>query len=202
MRRSTVRLRRSPALFWVLAVLLAAATGSVVSRLVDRAAAAAARYGSPADVVVVRRDVAAGARIERRDVERRAVPAAFVPPGALTDAPVGRVAAVPLLRGQVVVASQLAPGGLSAVAALVPAGRRAVALPTGGLAPPLRRGDLVDVLATFDDGVDPPTFAVAERARVVAVRSDAVTVAVDAADVDRVAFAATTGVVTIVLRAT
>lgn len=202
MRRSTVRLRRSPALFWVVAVLLAATTGSVVSRLVDRAAAAAARYGSPSDVVVVRRDVAAGTRIERGDVERRAVPAAFVPPGAVTDAPVGRVAVVPLLRGQVVVASQLAPDGLSPVAALVPAGRLAVALPTGGLAPPLRRGDLVDVLATFDDGVDPPTFVVTERAPVVAVRPDTVTVAVDAGDVERVAFAATTGVVTIVLRAT
>jgi Flp pilus assembly protein CpaB len=180
-------------------VLLAAITGTLVARLVDRAADAAARYGSPTRVVVVRRDVAAGERVDAGDVERRNVPAALVPPGALVDAPGGRVTVVPLLRGQIVVAAQLAPPALSPVAALVPAGRVAVAVPTGGLAPPLRRGDVVDVLATFDDGVDPPTFAVAERAPVVAVADDAVTVAVDADEVDRVAFAVTTAVVTVVL---
>lgn len=199
MRRSSRRLRRSPVVFWVVAVLLATLTGTVVSRLVDRAAAAAPRYGSPSAVVVVAREVAAGERVSPGDVEVRRVPRAFVPPGAVGGEPVGRIAVVPLLRGQIVVASQLAPDGLSPVAALVPPGRSAVAVPTGGLAPPLRRGDVVDVLATFDDDVDPPTFAVAERATVVAVADDAVTVAVDEDEVDRVAFAVTTGVVSIVL---
>jgi Flp pilus assembly protein CpaB len=188
--------------FWVAAVALAALTGSVVSRLVDRAAEAAARYGSPIEVVVVRRPVTAGARVGPGDVGRRTMPRSFAPPGALGVPPVGRIAAVALLRGQVLVEGQLAPSGLSATAALVPSGRRAIAVPTGGLAPPLRRGDVVDVLATFDDGADPPTFAVAMQVPVVAVREDAVTVAVDVADVERVAFAVTAGVTTIVLSGT
>jgi Flp pilus assembly protein CpaB len=199
--RTHLRLRRSPAAFWLVAVVIAALTGTVVSRLVERASAAVARYGSPSTVVVARHEVAAGERVERGDVERRALPASFVPPGALRSPPVGRVVVVALLPGQVVVARQLSPAGLSPVAALVPDGRKAVAVPTGGLAPPLRRGDVVDVLVTVDDGADPPTFPVAEGAPVVHVNEDAVTVAVDERDVARVAFAAAKGVVTLVLSA-
>lgn len=199
MRRSSLRLRRSPAAFWVVAVTIAALTGTVVSRMVERASAAAARYGSPSLVVVARHAVGPGERVRAGDVERRSMPASFVPPGAVRTTPVGRIVVVPLLPGQVVVARQLAPDGLSAVAALVPDGRKAVTVPTGGLAPPLRRGDVVDVLVTVDDGADPPTFPVAEGAEVVDVGDDAVTVAVDERDVERVAFAAARGVVTLVL---
>lgn len=205
MRLSLFRLRRSPAGFWLVAVALALLTGTAVSRLVGRAEALSARYGATRAVVVARHDVAAGAHLRAGDVGRRVMPAAFVPAGAVsgstTSSLVGRVVVVPLVRGQVVVGAHLAPGGLSAVAALVPPGTRAIALPTGGLAPPLRRGDVVDVYATFDDGKDPPTFAVARRVPVVSVAEDddTVTVAVDERDVDRVAFAVTTGEVTIVL---
>ena len=46
MRHPLSRLRRSPALFWLAAIVLAALTGTVVSRLVEQAASASARYGS------------------------------------------------------------------------------------------------------------------------------------------------------------
>jgi Flp pilus assembly protein CpaB len=203
-RLSPSRLRRSPLGFWLVAALLAFVTGTTVARIVGRAEAAAAEYGSRRTVIVARHDVDAGARLSAGDLSSRVMPAAFVPAGAVDDAsapPVGRVVVVPLVRGQVVVDRQLAPHGLSPAAALVPAGTRAIALPTGGLAPPLRRGDVVDVYATFDDGEEPPTFAVARAVTVVAVNADdgSVTVAVDDANVDRVAFAVTTGEVTIVL---
>lgn len=202
MRVSLLRLRRSPLGFWLVAGLLALLTGTMASRVVARAEAVSAEYGAHRTVVVARRDVAAGARLSPGDVSSRVVPGAFVPSGALTGtAPLGRVVVVPLVRGQVVVDRHLAPRGLSATAALVPAGTRAIALPTGGLAPPLRRGDVVDVYATFDDGEEPPTFAVARGVTVVAVDADdgTVTVAIDDADVDRVAFAVATGEITIAL---
>jgi Flp pilus assembly protein CpaB len=201
-RLSLFRLRRSPLGFWLVAALLALLTGTTVSRVVGRAEAAAAEYGARRTVTVARRDVAAGARLSTAEVSSRVMPASFVPSGAIAGAPpIGRVVVVPLVRGQVVVDRHLAPHGLSPAAALVPAGTRAIALPTGGLAPPLRRGDVVDVYATFDDGKEPPTFAVARAVTVVAVDTDdgSVTVAVDDRDVDRVVFAVTTGEITIVL---
>ncbi len=202
MRLSLFRLRRSPLGFWLVAALLALLTGTAVSRVVARAEAASARYGARRTVVVARRDVAAGARLSAGDISSRVMPAAFVPSAAVRGAlPIGRVVVVPIVRGQVLVDRQLAPHGLSPAAALVPPGTRAIALPTGGLAPPLRRGDVVDVYATFDDGKEPPTFAVARAVTVVAVNANdgSATVAVDDEDVDRVAFAVTTGEVTIVL---
>lgn len=203
MRLSLFRLRRSPLGFWLVAALLALLTGTTVSRIVGRAEAASAEYGARRAVVVARRDVAAGARVAAGDVSSRVMPTAFVPSGALAGAspPIGRAVVVPLVRGQVVVERQLAPHGLSSAAALVPAGTRAIAVPTNGLAPPLRRGDVVDVYATFDDGKEPPTFAVARAVTVVAVNADdgSVTVTVDDADVDRVAFAVITAEITVVL---
>ena len=199
MRRSSLRrLRRSPAAFWVAAVLLAALTGTVVARLVDRAAATAARFGPPRTAVVVRRAVPAGAVVQPGDVALRSVPSAVVPRRAIRSPPIGRRAAQPLLPGQVVVADQLAPDGVSAVAAMLPPGRRAVAVPTGGLSPPLEPGDVVDVVATFEEG-DPPTFVVAEGAAVLAVTEDVVTVAVSVDDVAPLAFAVARGVVTVVV---
>jgi Flp pilus assembly protein CpaB len=131
------------------------------------------------------------------------MPAAFVPEGSLgaTAAAVGRTVIVPLFRGGAVVASNLAPDGLQGLAALLPAGTRAVAVPTGTASVPLRRGDRVDVLATFDPpaaGQD-PTFAVAEAALVVDVGPEAASVAVGPEEAKRVAFAVAGGTVTLVV---
>jgi Flp pilus assembly protein CpaB len=87
-----------------------------------------------------------------------------------------------------------------------------VAVPNGGAHLPLVPGDQVDVLATFDPSGDPtgdppgshsadPTFPVAKSALVVDVADDSATVAVAPQEAARVAFAVTTGVVTLALAA-
>jgi len=197
------RLARSPYAYWAAVVALAALTASTVAGQVGRAADQAARYGRLRPVVTATRPVEAGAVVRSADVAVRSVPAAFLPEGALasTGAVVGRTVVVPLFRGAAVVAANLAPDGLAGLAALLPAGAQAVAVPTGNASLALQRGDRVDVLATFDPppaGED-PTFAVAEAALVVDVGPEAVAVAVQPEEAARVAYAVAAGVVTLVL---
>ncbi|MGI8686390.1 MAG: Flp pilus assembly protein CpaB [Acidimicrobiales bacterium] len=219
-----MRLRRSPLPFWVLSLALAAGTGTTVSRLVGEAADRAARLGGLVDVPVAARAVDAGEVVRAADVAVRRLPADALPHGPVAVSPAGKVALVPLVAGEVVLASKLAPEGLRGVAALVPPGHRALAVPVdpGGLA--LRPGDRVDVLATFDvaggagadeaaqpseegasggpdtPAVSPaPTFPVARGALVVGVGDEAVTVAVRPDEVPRVAFALARGTVALAL---
>ncbi len=201
-----MRLRRrlvgSPIAFWVTAIALAGVTGTILAGLVSRAQVTTSRYGHQRAVVVATREVAAGQALRPGDVEVREMPAAFLPAGALTVAPLGRTVVVPLFPGEVVIAAKLAPKGLSGVAALLPPGTRAVAVPTGGASAPVRRGDVVDVLASFDPsttGSGEPTVTVAVGALVVDVGDDVVTVAVLPEEASRVAFAVAHGVVTLAL---
>ena len=199
------RLARSPLAYWAVVVALAGLTAFTVAGQVDRAGAQAARYGNLRPVVVATHAVELGAVVRQADVIVTAMPASFLPDGALdsTGAVVGRTVVVPLLRGSAVVAANLAPDGLEGVAALLPAGSRAVAVPTGPAAVALRRGDRVDILATFDPppAGEEPTFPVAEAAPVVDVGPEAVTVAVAPEEARRVAYAVAAGVVTLVLTA-
>ena len=199
-----MRLRRSALAYWLAAVIVALGSGLVVSRLVGEAAARAARLGGLVEVPVTTRSVGAGAVVRAGDVEVVSLPAHAVPRGPVARSPAGRVAVVPMVPGEVVLASKLAPNGLRGVAALVPRGRRALAVPAdaGGLA--LRVGNRVDVLATFDvagDGPAPeePTFPVAQGAWVVDADEDGVTVAVLPDEAPRVAFALARGTVTLAL---
>ncbi|MGH9177871.1 MAG: RcpC/CpaB family pilus assembly protein, partial [Acidimicrobiales bacterium] len=142
-------------------------------------------------------------------VEVRRLPSALLPGGRLAESPAGRVAVVPLAAGEVLLAAKLAPDGLTGVAALVPPGHRALAIPVdpGGL--DLHAGHRVDVLATFDAApADPargtappaePTFPVATSALVVDAGEEAVTVAVPPPQAARVAFALARGTVTLAL---
>ena len=200
-----MRLRRSPLPFWLLSLALAGLTGLTVSRLVDEAAGRAAALGGLVDTPVAARPVGVGRALRAADVEVRRLPASLLPRGRLARAPwAGRVAVVPLAAGEVLLAAKLAPDGLSGVAALVPPGHRALAIPVdpGGLA--LNAGHRVDVLATFDaatpEAPDPePTFPVATDALVVEAGDEAVTVAVTPAQAARVAFALARGTVTLAL---
>ena len=209
-----MRLRRSPLPFWVLAVALALCTGLTVSRLVGEASARAERLGGLVDVVVAARQVDAGKRLRPADVTVRRLPADALPDGPLTASDpsvTGKVTLVPLVRGEVLLASKLAPDGLRGVAALVPPDHRALAVPVdqGGLS--FRLGNRVDVLATFDVAADPaagdagaaaapaPTFPVAVAALVVDVGDESVTVAVTGDEAPRVAFALARGTVTLAL---
>ena len=190
-----------PSLYWTAAIGLAALTALVVHGLVARAEEARRRWGDVVDVPVAATKLAPGDVVDEADVVVQRWPAALLPAGALADPPVGRVVVAPVLAGEPFVRGRLAPEGLSPIAALLPPGTLAVAVPAPALA--LAVGDRVDVLATFDPSVtgdSEPSFAVAEAAVVVAVGPDSVTVAVSEHEAPRVAFALAQGVVTLALR--
>jgi Flp pilus assembly protein CpaB len=146
--------------------------------------------------------------IDASTVEVRRLPEAAVSPGALAEPPTGSVVRQPVVAGEPLVAERLAPQGLTGVAALVPAGHRAVAVPIGPLAaPPLTIGDLVDVLAVVPVVVeelpsqsgDGPSFPLVEAAAVVDVGEQSITIAVPEADAPRVAWVLTNGSVVLAL---
>lgn len=200
------RFSRSPLAFWLALATLVVLTWSVIAGMLGRAQAQADRFGSVRNVVVVTRALEIGAVVAPGDVGLRETPAAFVPAGWLgtTDEAVARTTVSRLFPGQVLLREQLAPAGLKGVAALLPPGTRAVAVPTGAATAPLQTGDLVEVLATFDPSVasgQEPTFAVARNALVVDVGADAATVAVGPEEAKRVAFAVTQGSVTLAVAA-
>lgn len=200
------RLSRSPLFFWFVVAVLALLTAGVVGRLVGRARADAARFGSLRTAAVASRPLDLGAVVRASDLELRTVPAAFLPEGwvASADEAVGRTVIAPVGRGEPVLRADLAPWGLRGVAALLPPGGRAVAVPTGAASPVVHAGDVVDVLATFDAreaaGGD-PTFAVAVGALVLDAGAEAATVAVTTAEASKVAYAVAHGAVSLAVTA-
>ncbi len=217
-RRLRSWIRRSPVMWWLGAGALALVTLVVVRSSLAQGASLAERYGELRLVAVVDAPVAAGSVVERGDVRMERRPASTLPRGVPVGGPsgaAGHTALVPLVPGEVLLRSRLAPAGLTGAAALLPAGMRAVAVPAGpGGSPPVAIGDHVDVLATFSDGTGgssvsgdspassgPPTVVVAANARVLALddEADSVTVAVPPADLPALAYAITAGVITLAL---
>jgi Flp pilus assembly protein CpaB len=197
-------------------------TSVVRNGLSARARAEAAAFGHLRSVPVVTRDLDAGAEIGPGDVVSRRLPVALLPKGSVATAPRGRVVVVPMTTGEVVLESKVAPTGLKGVAALLPEGTRALAVPVGAGTPPLAVGNHVDLLAAFSpdqaasssspsaapaDGAadagssssNDPSFPVAEDAVVVAVGHESVTVAVDQDAAPAVAYAIAAGTVLIAL---
>jgi Flp pilus assembly protein CpaB len=208
LRRWWRRARRSPLLWWSAAGVTAAIAALQVSALEQRAAAQRSSWGATELVAVAAVDLGPGDVFGPGDATVEQWPVAVVPDGALGEVPVGRVVTAPVVAGEAVVERRLAPAGLSGVAALVPEGHRAIAVPSsvggfGSGAPPLEPGDRVDVLATFDvtDGGSPPTAPVAEQVLVVDVDGEGgtVTVAVPTGAAPRVAFAVARATVTLAL---
>lgn len=201
--RPVLALRRQPRLWWLLTITLALGVGAAVSSFVADAERTRAAWGDTAPVVVARRAVPPGAPLDAGDVQLVDWPRALVPDGAVRDVPVGQVAAVAIGAGEVVTRARLAPLGLRGVAATLPEGSRAVAIPVEpGRAPPLEVGDRVDVLVALPldaPGAGPPGFVVAAGALVVAVQDTAVTVAVRPEAAPRIAVALGSGAVTLAL---
>lgn len=205
--------RRSAVAWWVVTIALGLITASVVGSAVGRATRAADDWGSSRSVWVVRRAVAAGDVFAPADVRLAHRPRGVVPEGALdaTATPVGEATRVSVTPGEVVLTERLAGRGVHGVAAMVPAGFRAVALKNDDTMPLVRPGDRVDVLATFDvgdelggppssDGGGAPSFAVASNAEVLSVTAGAITLAVNVREAPRVAFALAKAAVTLALR--
>ena len=197
-------LRRHPRVWWGFAATAAIGAGALTASMVAAAEDARESWGPGQPVLVAVADVDAGDEITPDLVELDHRPAGTVPSSALRTLPDGAVAAAGIVAGEVVVGSRLTGGNLSAVAARIPAGRRAVAIPNEpGVTPPLSPGDRVDVIAVVpsadDGGGRPPGFALTTGALVVEITDAAITVAVPRDVVPRVSVALGAGVVTLAL---
>ena len=194
-------LRRRPRVRRALVVGLALVTALLVQRTVASAEAAREAWGRGTSVAVAVRDLDPGHVVGPADVQMVELPAAAVPPDALDRLPRGRVVRAAVLRGEVLHRRRLAAAGLDGVAALLPTGSRAVAVPVDPASvPPLRRGDRVDVLAVVAGADSGPRAGVlAPAVLVVDVADGAVTVALDADDVPPVVAALGAGAVTLAL---
>ena len=169
-------LRRSPraVLLWTMAVIVAVATTAYVADILVSLRHQDQAFGRVHTVVVASRDLPLGRRLVASDLADRTVRGDSEEPAALTTraAAVGRVVAVPLLRGAVVSRRHLAAHRRDGRDGTVPDGLRSMrVLIAGGVRP--KPGDPVDLYATFDpqtvgDNAE-PTLTVARAVPVIAV---------------------------------
>lgn len=168
--------------------LVAAGLGLATFLAVRSAVAAPPGAGPLIEVAIVARPVPAGTALATADIRTARLPLAAVPDAEREARPLGRTARVDLVPGEVVLAGRLGPRGL---AALLPAGARALAVPAAAGTPPLETGQRVDLLA--DGGV------VVAAASVLAVGDTGTTVAVPEMAAPAVAEAIAAGAVTLSL---
>jgi Flp pilus assembly protein CpaB len=184
-----------------LVVLVAALCGTAVAATVERAEDVRRSWGRGAHVLVATDDLQPGDRLGPENTRLALHPAPLVPPNALTALPRAARVAEAVHTGEVVREERLAPSGTSALAARLPAGTRAVAVPSEpGTTPPLVVGDLVEVLVALAPeaaGAGAPGFALATGVPVVDVTDTAVTIAVDRDVAPRLAVAFGQGAVTL-----
>jgi Flp pilus assembly protein CpaB len=197
-----LKLRRVPALYWILSLALAACTSVTIFRLAAAADSRARYWGTMAAVPVVTEPIAAGATVEPAHFEIRRVPESLLPHSAVEFEPAGLTAIVPMWPGEVLVEAKLAPAGLDGPAAMLQTGERAVAVPRSETTPPLSPGDRVDVILNLDPSVTgggPPAIPVARAVRVLHLTEAAVTLAVPAEDAAKVAFGAAQGALSLAI---
>ncbi|HVF74796.1 MAG TPA: SAF domain-containing protein [Acidimicrobiales bacterium] len=191
MYRIRLLFARRPWLYWAVVAVVCLLVTMAVTAMVRHATASARSLGRLVAVPVAARPLALGAVVGEEDVSWREVPAGVLPGAPVEPSPVGRTVVVPVLDGEVLLAAKFAPAGLSGVAALLPAGARALAVPVVAANPSVQRGDRVDLLADSE--------VIAADAVVLDVNDEVVTIAVVADEAPRVAHALSTGVVTLSL---
>jgi Flp pilus assembly protein CpaB len=200
-RVSLRRLRRHPLVYWLLAGLLAVGAAWSMNATTSRARAVESSLGRTVQAPFARHALDRGAVIEAGDIEWRAAPVGLLP-AATADDVEDRTVVEPILEGEPVADTRLAPEGARGVRALLPPGTRAVAVPTDLAAPPIEVGDRVDLLAAFDlagTGLPDDSTVAARDALVVAVSDEAVTVAISEREAGRAVVAVTTGAVAVAL---
>ena len=200
------RIRHHPLVRIGTAFVVALIAFSVLQHTAATAVDAQRRWGEQRTIAVARHRIVIGDVIDADAITTQSWPKGVIPAGAIDGSPVGRTVVAAIEPGEAVLAARLAPSGLSGVAALVPAGWRALAIPVGPAVVTLTVGDRVDLIAGFDvskaTADQAPAFTVAHDALVVAVDERRVTVAVRSADAEAVAFAIVAGTVVPALRAT
>jgi Flp pilus assembly protein CpaB len=205
-------MRRSPrsVLLWCAALVLAVATAAIVFNDLSALHRRAGSLGAPRTVLLAHRDLPLGATLGANDVEATSRHASVIPSNAATDldAVVGRVVAVPVLEGSVLLDDHLAAPDRDGLDGLVAVGYRAVRIrPEDGLQPPA--GAVVDVFSAMDPSIAVRSEAtvVARAARVLAVDTSedaaaggtGVTLLVTEDEARELAFAAANGVLTLAL---
>jgi Flp pilus assembly protein CpaB len=169
-------------------MLVALVLGAATYLTVHSALGARPPEGPHVEVAVVARPVRAGTALSGADVRTTRLPTVAVPDAAPAARPIGQTARVDLVPGEVLLASRLGSRG---VAAMLPAGARALAVPRAAGTPPLEPGQHVDLLA--DGGV------IVTAASVLAIDESGTTVAVPEAAAPVVAQAIAAGSVTLAL---
>jgi len=170
---------------WALALGLALVAFSILRTRIDEASAVVDGLGTTRPVAVAVHDLEPGHVITEDDTVIRDLPVAAVADSAVQDEPAGRTVTAMVVAGEVVSSHRLAPDGLDGLAALVPVGRRAIAIPTPDGMLSLGVGDRVDVLDpssgdAYADGPPATAAVVARRAPVIAVDGQSVTVVLEA----------------------
>lgn len=196
-----MRLRRIPALYWILSAGLVACTGLTVLKLTGAARDAVAHWGELAESAVAVGPMVPGDVVQIEDVEFRSVPVALLPDSPLVHDPVGLVVVTPLVAGDIFVEARLGPTGITGPAALLASGERAVTLPRDAGTPPVRVGDRVDLVATAPTGASPfgGTEVLASGALVIDESEESVTVALPASRAPTVASASVQGLLAVLL---
>ena len=137
-----------------IAVLLGALAFVVVRAYQDRVEAAHPAVGPGVTIVIAANDLARGTVLSEAMLRPSSLPQAFVPPGAIRDVALldGRVLTADIDAGEVITRSRLSEPRVGPIAALVPAGLRAVTIPGGVPDGTIKAGDRVEVYATYGGG--------------------------------------------------
>jgi Flp pilus assembly protein CpaB len=173
--------RRSPRALaaWTAAIVVAVVTARLVATDLAALHRRADDLGPLRDVVVAAHDLPLGATVRASDLDVTRVHTTLAARHALRERSdvVGRVVAVPVLRGTAVTSRHLTTADRTGLDGLVPTGSRIVRITTDdGLRP--APGDAVDVLVSLDAslvvdaGGGPGALTIARGARVVAVDDD------------------------------
>ena len=191
MRTPLARLR-SPAAYWSLVAVLAVGT------IVDRTGRARPRTASDrarptTQVAVVVGDHAGGEQLDDADVERAMCPP---DPRRRSPPPHDRRLRTDVRAGEVLTSGRFAAGGRSEIAAQIPPGRQAIAVPRTSAALDLRPGDQVALLGLGSSGA---SEVIVDDGLVVAATEGATTIAVPLGEVGDVADAVLAGTMTVVL---
>jgi len=165
-------LPRSPraVVLWIAAVAVAVGTAALVASDLAALHRHATGLGDERAAVVATHPLTLGTILGTGDVRTRRIHSSQLPPGVLasTDAAVGRVVAVPMVRGAFVSSENLAPRRRTGLDGALPSGTRAMrVVVTDSIRP--RVGAAVDVYATLEQpGIDQSELDGAQPALVLA----------------------------------
>jgi len=178
-------LARRPLIYWLVIALLAAVVANIAASKLREVDDARRSWGESMQVWIA----TSGARVgEPVLAERRSLPRAVVPDGAVDEDPAGAVAVQRLMPGEIVTATDVGDGSL----ALLPHGWQGVAFAADDTTIRVAAGDRVAVVA---DGV-----VVVSNGVVLSSAERSVTVGVPAEDAPAAALAARSQTAALTLR--